>query len=104
MTYFHSANLILALHAADVANPHHTTLLLNCYTKSKDVQKLNDFIKVSYFFARAPQLTVQRPELNFDVETAIRVCLQANYDEIALALAKNHRAHHWYRGVCIPFI
>jgi hypothetical protein len=35
-----------ALHAKKRATPDHTTLLLNCYTKLKDVGKLNDFIKV----------------------------------------------------------
>lgn len=34
------------LHEAGVANANHTTLLLNCYTKLKDVDKLNEFIKV----------------------------------------------------------
>jgi hypothetical protein len=34
------------LHEADMANANHTTLLLNCYTKLKDVEKLNEFIKV----------------------------------------------------------
>lgn len=70
------------LHEAGVANANHTTLLLNCYTKLKDLDKLNQFIK--------------KPELNFDVETAIKVCLQAGYHEHALELAKAHRSHHWY--------
>jgi hypothetical protein len=34
-----------ALHAKRCATPDHTTLLLNCYTKLKDVDKLNDFIR-----------------------------------------------------------
>jgi hypothetical protein len=38
----------------------------------------------------------QKPDLNFDVETAIKVCRQAGYHEIALELARSHRAHHWY--------
>jgi len=33
------------LHEAGVANSKHTTLLLNCLSKQKDVVKLNDFIK-----------------------------------------------------------
>ena len=28
------------------ANKDHTTLLLNCYTKLKDVQKLDEFVRV----------------------------------------------------------
>jgi len=30
-----------------MASEDHTTLLLNCYTKRKDVMKLDEFIKVS---------------------------------------------------------
>ena len=30
-----------------MASEDHTTLLLNCYTKRKDVAKLDEFIKVS---------------------------------------------------------
>lgn len=36
-----------ALHEQNLANPDHTTLLLNCYTKLKTMEKLNEFIKVS---------------------------------------------------------
>lgn len=36
-----------SLHDQGQANPNHTTLLLNCYTKLKDVAKLDEFIKVS---------------------------------------------------------
>ena len=36
-----------ALHEKGVAHSDHTTLLLNCYTKLKDVKKLDDFIKHS---------------------------------------------------------
>ena len=49
-----------ALHEKDLADKHHTTLLLNCYTKLKDVSKLDEFIKSD-------------KELNFDLETAIKV-------------------------------
>jgi hypothetical protein len=35
-----------ALHEQGLANADHTTLLFNCYTKLKDVQKLDEFIKV----------------------------------------------------------
>ena len=33
-----------ALHKQGLANEDHTTLLLNCYTKLKDQNKLNEFI------------------------------------------------------------
>lgn len=39
-----------ALHEKGLANGDHTTLLFNCYTKLKDVKKLDEFIKVTLFF------------------------------------------------------
>lgn len=48
------------------ASADHTTLLLNCYTKLKDVDKLDRFLRGS----GAPD---SAPALNFDVETAVKV-------------------------------
>ncbi|KAK3611536.1 hypothetical protein CHS0354_016470 [Potamilus streckersoni] len=73
-----------ALHKAQMATEEHTTLLLNCYTKLKDVSKLDEFI-----------MTKDR-EVDFDVETAIKVCRQAGYYEHALFLAEKHGKHEWY--------
>ncbi|XP_074656340.1 vacuolar protein sorting-associated protein 11 homolog [Tubulanus polymorphus] len=73
-----------ALHKAMLATEDHTTLLLNCYTKLKDDSKLDAFIK-----------TKDR-EVDFDVETAIKVCRQAGYYEHALYLAETHQQHDWY--------
>ncbi|ESO93774.1 hypothetical protein LOTGIDRAFT_182193 [Lottia gigantea] len=73
-----------ALHKAQLATEEHTTLLLNCYTKLKDVSKLDEFI-----------MTKDR-EIDFDVETAIKVCRQAGYHKHALSLAEKHRKHEWY--------
>ena len=39
-----------ALHEQNRANPDHTTLLLNCYTKLKDDKKLQEFIAVLFSF------------------------------------------------------
>lgn len=94
------------LHEKSYANSDHTTLLLNCYTKLKDVKKLDRFI--------SPQNTEHSDEnttslvstdaqkeneqginaLTFDVETAIRV-LKQNYPEHALSLAKRHQEHRY---------
>ncbi|WAR00818.1 VPS11-like protein [Mya arenaria] len=38
-----------ALHTAKMATEEHTTLLLNCYTKLKDVSKLDEFIMANYY-------------------------------------------------------
>ncbi|XP_064597137.1 vacuolar protein sorting-associated protein 11 homolog [Liolophura sinensis] len=73
-----------ALHKAQLATEEHTTLLLNCYTKLKDVSKLDEFI-----------MTKDR-EVDFDVETAIKVCRQAGYFKHALFLAEKHNIHEWY--------
>jgi hypothetical protein len=35
-------------------------------------------------------------EVDFDVETAIRVCRQAGYFEHAIFLAEKHGKHEWY--------
>lgn len=77
-----------ALHQKGVANADHTTLLLNCFAKSKDLEKLNEFIH-------------SNAELNFDVETAIKVCRQAGYHEHALELAKKHNEHKWYLKILL---
>jgi len=73
-----------AMHEKGLANEDHTTLLLNCFTKLKDVQHLNKFIMT-------PETA-----LHFDVETAIRVCRQAGYHQHALQLAEKHNKHKWY--------
>ena len=48
-----------------LATSDHTTLLLNCYTKLKDVAKLDEFLRRSG--------EGDRPTLNFDVDTAVKV-------------------------------
>ncbi|PSC75564.1 vacuolar -sorting-associated 11-like protein [Micractinium conductrix] len=61
------------------ASCDHTTLLLNCYTKLKDVAKLEAFIQGDG--------RLERGALNFDVDTAIKVCRSAGYFEHALYVA-----------------
>lgn len=77
-----------ALHEQNRANPDHTTLLLNCYTKLKDVNKLDEFIKADSGY-------------KFDVETAIKVCRQAHYFDHALFLARVHVRHEWYLKILL---
>ncbi|KAJ1729391.1 Vacuolar protein sorting-associated protein 11 [Coemansia biformis] len=62
------------LHAAGMATSDHTTLLLNCYTKLRDEERLNQFIHT-------------QEDYQFDVDTAIHVCRQAGFYEQALYLA-----------------
>lgn len=65
------------MHDHDRATVDHTTLLLNCYAKLKDTNKLDSFIK-------APG------ELKFDLETAIDMCRQGGYYEQAAYLATKY--------------
>ena len=46
-----------------LASADHTTLLLNCYTKLKDIEKLDKFLKAGLGDQPTPQ---------FDVDTAIK--------------------------------
>ncbi|KAK2995647.1 hypothetical protein RJ640_013604 [Escallonia rubra] len=79
------------LHENGLASKDHTTLLLNCYTKLKDVEKLNVFIKSEEGVG----------EQKFDVETAIRVCRAANYHEHAMYVAKKAGRHEWYLKILL---
>ncbi|KAI9774325.1 MAG: hypothetical protein M1840_004219 [Geoglossum simile] len=65
------------LHEHHKATADHTTLLLNCYAKLKDVNKLEKFIK-------------SPGDLKFDLETAISMCRQGGYFEQAAYLATKH--------------
>ncbi|KAJ3208800.1 Vacuolar protein sorting-associated protein 11 [Dinochytrium kinnereticum] len=77
-----------SLHDAGLANEDHTTLLINCYTKLKDMARLDLFIKGSGDPRSGGGSTA-----SFDVETAMRVCRQAGYYDHALWLAKRFRRH-----------
>ncbi|KAJ4438460.1 hypothetical protein ANN_14405, partial [Periplaneta americana] len=77
-----------ALHKQGLATEDHTTLLLNCYTKLNNTEKLKEFI-----------MTKDR-EVDFDVEIAIKVCRQASSED-ALMLAKKHGMHDWYLKIQI---
>ncbi|KAG6190410.1 hypothetical protein E4U36_002893 [Claviceps purpurea] len=65
------------LHERRKATADHTTLLLNCYAKLKDIDKLEKFIK-------------SPGDLKFDLDTAIAMCRQGGYFEQAAYLAKRH--------------
>ncbi|EMD38025.1 hypothetical protein CERSUDRAFT_113136 [Gelatoporia subvermispora B] len=85
------------LHSMGLANSDHTTLLLNTYTKLKDVTRLDSFIKREA--RRAPD--GEKDELPFDLDTAIRVCRQAGYFEHASYLAKKYERHEDYLRIQI---
>ncbi|KAG6844504.1 hypothetical protein H0H87_006329 [Tephrocybe sp. NHM501043] len=84
------------LHSLGLANSDHTTLLLNTYTKLKDVTRLDSFIKTE-----SRRNSDDASELPFDLETAIRVCRQAGYFEHASYLAKKYERHEDYLRIQI---
>ncbi|XP_057792942.1 LOW QUALITY PROTEIN: vacuolar protein-sorting-associated protein 11 homolog [Salvia miltiorrhiza] len=84
-------NYLEKLHEKGLASKDHTTLLLNCYTKLKDVEKLDIFIKSEDGVG----------EHKFDVETAIKVCRAANYHEHAMYVAKKAGRHEWYLKILL---
>jgi hypothetical protein len=85
------------LHSLGLANSDHTTLLLNTYTKLKDVSRLDSFIKAE---SHRP-VSGDKDELPFDLQTAIRVCRQAGYFEHASYLAKKYERHEDYLRIQI---
>lgn len=68
------------LHEHHRATADHTTLLLNCYAKLKDIDKLEKFIK-------------SPGDLKFDLDTAISMCRQGGYYDQAAYLATKHDEH-----------
>ena len=71
------------MHTRGLTNTNHTTLLLNTYTKLKDVARLDAFIK-----STSRRGSAEADELPFNLDTATRVCRQAGYFEHASYLAK----------------
>lgn len=88
---YNLTNYLEKLHEKGLASKDHTTLLLNCYTKLKDVDKLNLFIKSEDGVG----------ENKFDVETAIKVCRAANYHEHAMFVAKKAGRHELYLKILL---
>ncbi|EKM61891.1 uncharacterized protein PHACADRAFT_205018 [Phanerochaete carnosa HHB-10118-sp] len=86
------------LHNRGLANADHTTLLLNTYTKLKDVTRLDSFIKSE---SRRTSADSDADELPFDLDTAIRVCRQAGYFEHASYLAEKYERHEDYLQIMV---
>jgi hypothetical protein len=77
------------MHVRNLATPDHTTLLLNCYAKTADKERLDAFI-------RTETTRKGSDDLPFDLTTAIRVCRQAGFYEHALYLAKRYNRYQDY--------
>ena len=87
------------LHNLGLANADHTTLLLNAYTKLKDVARLDSFVKTEA--RRTGDPDADADELPFDLDTAIRVCRQAGYFQHASYLAKRYARHEDYLQIVV---
>ena len=70
------------LHKSRLANEDHTTLLLNCYTKLKDETRLDSFL--------------MQQNVEFDIDTGIKVLRQSGYFKQALQLCQKHAKHEDY--------
>lgn len=84
------ANLVQILeelHAQKLANADHTTLLLNCYARLKNVDQLEKFIRDEGG--------------EFDVDTAIQVCRQGRYYEQAAFLAQKYGEHDTFISILV---
>ncbi|CAL5228225.1 g11315 [Coccomyxa viridis] len=82
------------LHVQKLAGADHTTLLLNCYTKLKDVSKLDAFL-------RGSGASEGSSALPFDAETAVKVCRTAGYYEHALYVAQAAKEPEWYLDILL---
>jgi vacuolar protein sorting-associated protein 11 len=85
------ANLVQVLeelHAQKLANSDHTTLLLNCYARLKNVDQLERFIKAE-------------GGAEFDVDTAIQVCRQGRYYEQAAYLAQKYEEYDTFISILV---
>jgi hypothetical protein len=89
------ASYLESLHHHEMANADHTTLLLNCYTKLKDVTKLDAFIHVDNEVK--PEDYIRR----FDIETAIKVCRSSGYYDHALYVAEHAGETSWYLRILL---
>ncbi|BFZ58955.1 Vacuolar protein sorting-associated protein 11 [Savitreella phatthalungensis] len=77
-----------ALHTTDRVNPEYSTLLLNCYAKLKQRDKLKKFIR-------------QDRDRLVDLEVAVALCRQAGYYDEAISLATRHKDHAMCLGLIL---
>lgn len=90
-----------ALHNQGLANTQHTTLLINCYCKMHQRDKLKEFI---YTDSRGRSLAaLSLAENRFDVATAIRVLTDCGWEKEALHLSRKYAYHHDYLRLLIEY-
>ena len=82
-------SILEELHSHHLANSDHTTLLLNCYARLKNVEQLERFIKSG------------NGDVEFDVDTAIQVCRQGRYFEQAAYLASKYNEDDTFISILV---
>ncbi|ORY85729.1 vacuolar protein sorting protein VPS11, partial [Protomyces lactucae-debilis] len=75
-----------ALHRAKLSNADYSTLLLNCYAKLKQKEKLQDFVREQGGHA-------------IDLDVAVALCRQAGYYDQAISLTAQHKNHVMCIGI-----
>lgn len=79
------------LHAQKLGDKHHTALLLNCFVKQKNIDKLKEFL-------------LEKKTLDsdlFDTETAIKTCRENENTDLALELAERTNHHVLYLRILV---
>lgn len=94
-----------ALHEKREANPDHTTLLLSCYTKLKDVNQLDKFIAADWEFSAEVRAVghalLCRCVYLVAAQTAISVCRASGYLRQAEEIARKHKEHSWVLKILV---
>jgi hypothetical protein len=83
------------------ATPEHTTLLINCFTRLQQKNDLISFLRQSSVpdpkeGKDGSSSTDTAKEYPFDVDTAIRVCFQAGFHDLAQELAQHSHRYDWF--------
>ncbi|CAI5480653.1 unnamed protein product [Closterium sp. Yama58-4] len=135
--YLHAQRLSLLarylerLHDKGVATPDHTTLLINCFSRLKDVSKLDAFVRAGFDSPSSdthpiepPTTTTPKPSstpssasnlplslslphsssspsLPYDPDTVIQVCCSAGYYNQALFVAQRTAKHSAYLKILV---
>jgi len=71
----------------NIANPHHTALLLNCFVKLKDTKNLNKWVN---------DITINPDKSEFFTKTAVKVCQELDQIDLAKKLALNCKHNELY--------
>ncbi|WFD41884.1 Vacuolar protein sorting-associated protein 11 [Malassezia psittaci] len=90
-----------ALHGKGLANADHTSLLLNCYTKMRDTESLDRFLRTPNAFSPDVKTTPGRDIAPFDVRVAISVCRRGGCAAQAAYLAKTYEYHEEFLEITL---